>query len=353
MTRQLTPEQLSQLAQYYQSLPPYDLSAASGPATPNVNQPAAPAPAPTAPTAPAAPAPPAAGSSGGADLGRRPSTEDFLYWEMQEDHFSGRSLNHLLNYYDETMAPWERRTALARSAAFFTAAGGQWRRGDILPAIWNYAVGALDAVGSTILGDTPAETARNVATGMVLGGGVKILSGFSRAAALTGAVGTAATRFSGTATNVPSSRVLLVGAENELEFANAQELQARGNDVTVVNPARSEAAQAFQANGGTFVQGNVQDLPGQYDFVHENFPQPILPNTPVGIAEAQARINVLAPGGRLTVITENPDLANTYRIAAQLEGVSFSQSSFPGPLPTSSWVGESATRYLLLLTRPQ
>jgi hypothetical protein len=130
----------------------------------------------------------------------RPSTEDFLYSELEDDNYSGPALNRLLNYYDSKMAFWERRTALARSAALFTASKGQFRQYELPSAVWNFSLGALNWWGgATILGDTPWETARNETVGMLLGGGLKALSSFSKAASLSGAVGAVAARGGSTA----------------------------------------------------------------------------------------------------------------------------------------------------------
>ena len=145
------------------------------------------------------------------------------------------------------------------------------------------------------------------------------------------------------------SKILIVGAESDLEFANASELSARGNTVTVVNPLETEPASAYQARGGDFRPINVQDVQEKFDYVHENYPQPIFPGTPEGIDLAEARLNTLEPGGVLTTITENPDLADTYKIAAERAGMSFSQSEVVTNLPASPWVGPGEPRFFILI----
>jgi hypothetical protein len=150
----------------------------------------------------------------------------------------------------------------------------------------------------------------------------------------------------------PQSRVLLVGAENELEIANAYELQARGSDVTIVNPELSEAALGYQQQGGRVVQSGVQDLAETFDYVHENYPQPYV-NTLEAIDLARARMQRVSPGGVMTVITENPDLVSTYESAAYSEGMTFSQAQMTTALPASEWVSATEPRYLIYLTRPK
>ena len=145
------------------------------------------------------------------------------------------------------------------------------------------------------------------------------------------------------------SKILIVGAESDLEFANASELSARGNSVTVVNPLETEPASAYQARGGDFRPINVEDVPEKFDYVHENYPQPILPGTSVGLDAAAARLNTLEPGGVLTTITENRDLADTYRIAAERAGMSFSQSEVVTNLPESPWVDPGEPRFFILI----
>jgi hypothetical protein len=146
--------------------------------------------------------------------------------------------------------------------------------------------------------------------------------------------------------------VLLVGAENELEFANALELQARGAQVTVVNPIETEAAREFQSRGGTFIKGKVEDVPGAFQFVHENYPQPYVFGME-SVQNAQARLTRVAPGGRLTIITENVELAERFESAAKLEGMTFSKTEMTTSLPASQYVPPEEKRYLLHMTRPQ
>lgn len=140
-------------------------------------------------------------------------TENLLVAEMEMDNYSGKSLDHLLHYYGEKYDPWDKRAALARSAAFLTAAGGQFRQGDYAPAAWNYTWGAVDAIGSTILGDTPKETVHNVAKGILIAGALKWLSMLSKAAAAGGAVSAVGAR----ATNMAES---IEGAESSVPPEN-------------------------------------------------------------------------------------------------------------------------------------
>jgi len=125
----------------------------------------------------------------------------------------------------------------------------------------------------------------------------------------------------------PPKSLLMVGPENQAEFDWLNQQSQAGYDTTAVNPNRTPAADAFVQDGGKFVEGGVEDVNQKFDWVHENFPQPLV-RTPQAVNAAQARINVLKPGGKLTILTENPDLVETYQWAAESSGASFSESPF-------------------------
>lgn len=147
-------------------------------------------------------------------------------------------------------------------------------------------------------------------------------------------------------------KMLYVGAENYLEFANAYELEKRGVDVTVANPKQTEAAKAFQSQGGKFIPIQVQDVPGTFDYVHETFPQP-LGRTLEAITRYSANLAKVAPGGRLTIITENQELAGIYNDLAKQQGLSFSQTKMTAQLPSTEYLSSAEPRYLLTMTRPK
>jgi RHS repeat-associated protein len=152
-----------------------------------------------------------------------------------------------------------------------------------------------------------------------------------------------------------SQRVLIVGAERPEEFAMAERLAAEGNDVTVVNPRVTEAAKAFQANGGRFVAGGIESLPAgeQFDLVHEEFPQPIV-GSPKAFALAQERLSRVAPGGTWRAVTENQDLIDTYQGVAEDAGASFDVHQLPeGVGPQSpAYVPVDRRRFEVTATKP-
>ena len=103
----------------------------------------------------------------------------------------------------------------------------------------------------------------------------------------------------------PPPSALIVGAERPDEFAHAADLARRGQNVTVANPRVTEAARNYQAQGGTLHEGPVEGLPPgkQYDYIREEFPQP-LGRTMAAVDSIKARLERVAPGGRLEIVTE-------------------------------------------------
>ena len=135
------------------------------------------------------------------------------------------------------------------------------------------------------------------------------------------------------------AKVLMIGPERGAEFARAADMQSKGSNVTAVTDPKGTlsplakvraAAEQLVRKGGTFSEGKLQELDPnlRFDLVEENFPQP-LGNTPAGLAEAQARFSRLASGGRLKVITENPDLMEMYKSVAQERGMSSTVETTP------------------------
>jgi hypothetical protein len=159
----------------------------------------------------------------------------------------------------------------------------------------------------------------------------------------------------------PSSRsnVLLVGAERDIEFQAATRLQARGHNVTVVNPKITPEVEAFKARGGNFIQGRIQDLPpeAKFNLVHENFPQPIV-DTPAGLAETGARFSRVNPGGRARFITEESahDLRRQFENVGAEQGFTVRHRVLPsgvGPeLPPYPRL-QGQQRYLTVVRRPK
>ncbi|WP_232442242.1 SpvB/TcaC N-terminal domain-containing protein [Burkholderia ubonensis] len=160
-------------------------------------------------------------------------------------------------------------------------------------------------------------------------------------------------------------KALFVGPERASEFARAAELQKAGFEVTAVNDPKGmlsklhdvrEAAKPLTEAGGKFVEGRVHGLDplAKFDLVVEEFPQP-LGNTLPAIEEAQARFGRLAPGGKMLVTTENPDVVSTYRGVAQQKGMSISVQEVPAKsveLP-SYLEGKTKTVYQLEINSPR
>ena len=125
------------------------------------------------------------------------------------------------------------------------------------------------------------------------------------------------------------ARVLVVGPETEEEFAYALRVNARGGKATAVNPARTDAASRFVANGGDFVQNKVESLPqrAEFDIIREDYPYPT--GNYVDTSAANARISRLKPGGSWVVVTEKPDFADALEAAGQMQGATVTRSQLP------------------------
>lgn len=117
--------------------------------------------------------------------GTEPSAEDRLYKALEESSYSAEALDKLNKYYGDNF-DWQQGNLqdllIKRSAAFATAAGGQWRQRDWLSAIGNGAVAALDAFGAVITGKTWEDTAQNTVKGIATGGALGVLGAASKAA---------------------------------------------------------------------------------------------------------------------------------------------------------------------------
>ena len=113
------------------------------------------------------------------------SEEDKLYKELEDSNYSGAALDKLNDYYSKN-ANWVKgdlqSLLLKRTAAFATAAGGQWRQGDYAAATWNGTIAMLDTVGTTLTGTNWDETAEKTVKGIATGGAFAILGFFSKTA---------------------------------------------------------------------------------------------------------------------------------------------------------------------------
>lgn len=152
-------------------------------------------------------------------------------------------------------------------------------------------------------------------------------------------------------------RVLVVGAEQAEEFDWAAGLQAGGQDVTVVNPATSRAAQQFRSGGGNLVTGGIESLPRDagYNVIREDFPFPLGRVFQPTRAFAQERISRLLPGGRWVVATESEEFATTLEAAVTDLDTTVTRTTAPlahERTPTSPWLPETARqRFVLVFTR--
>lgn len=156
-----------------------------------------------------------------------------------------------------------------------------------------------------------------------------------------------------------SPRLLMVGPENQAEFSWLTSQGEAGWQTTAVNPFRTDAATSFEASGGRFVQSGVENIGETFDWTHESFPQP-LGRTLDALENYQARLNTLAPGGRLTILTENEELIDMYRnmSATPRSSFTFTVSQFTaahpdvGSLPpaVSGFVGSGSDIWLITIT---
>jgi hypothetical protein len=152
-------------------------------------------------------------------------------------------------------------------------------------------------------------------------------------------------------------RVLVVGAEQPVEFGWAAGLQATGQDVTVVNPRTTEAARQFRQGGGNLVTGTVESLPANaaFNVIREDFPFPLGRVFQPTREFAMARISRLLPGGRWVVVTESREFATT--LEAAVAGLDVDTIRTAPPLaheatPSSPWLPEeSRERFMLVFTR--
>lgn len=121
-------------------------------------------------------------------------TEEMLYRDLKESGYSAAALNRLNKHY-EAQFPLSKgnlqELLLKRSAAFATAYGGQWRRGDYLYAIHNLEVGLVDLAGATIAGGSWRETAENLVKGILIGGALGAAFGALRGSGSSAASGAA------------------------------------------------------------------------------------------------------------------------------------------------------------------
>jgi RHS repeat-associated protein len=157
-----------------------------------------------------------------------------------------------------------------------------------------------------------------------------------------------------------SKSLLMVGPESTEEFNWLASQGQSGWSTTAVNPLRTPAASTFEAAGGRFVEGEVENVGQAFNWTHESFPQP-LGRTMQAVDAYQARLATLAPGGRLSILTENQELIDMYRSLATTPKApySFSESLFTpahpqaGLLPpaTSTFVQPGANVWLLDILR--
>jgi hypothetical protein len=129
---------------------------------------------------------------------------------------------------------------------------------------------------------------------------------------------------------VPSSplqSVLLVGAEQGHEFADAIRMMCSGHRVVVANPRETLAARAYRLAGGRFIKTRIEQLPpscNRFNLICENYPYPsgrhYVPPRPFALA----RLSRLAPGGRWILFTE------AVRFATLLKAVADYDQTMPG-----------------------
>ncbi len=149
--------------------------------------------------------------------------------------------------------------------------------------------------------------------------------------------------------------VLVVGAERADEFAYANQVASRGNQVVVVNPKTTEAAKAFQRGGGNFVNAKIEELPrnAQYQIIREDIPVP----TPVYQQAAEfvtQRFIRLAPGGRWVIVTESPEFVRSIRAAADIKGgnVFIRQISAAHEAAPQSAYPRERSRFVVIVEKP-
>ena len=151
--------------------------------------------------------------------------------------------------------------------------------------------------------------------------------------------------------------LLMVGPEREREFQSLRALEQSGVRVKVVNPTLSEDAKQFVKEGGPFVEAKVQDLPKElkFDNVHENFPNPP-GRTTQGLSEVGARFDRVKPGGRLSIVTEDQKLVESYLAEGKVRGWIGDSVELPdgvGLEMPDYLVGLRNKRYLVVLDAPK
>ena len=152
------------------------------------------------------------------------------------------------------------------------------------------------------------------------------------------------------------TRVLVVGAETEAEFAYARGVTAKGQRVDVVNPRATDAAKEFAKEGGSFIQGKVENLPREpsYNLIREDFPYPTGKSitTIEGVGERLAR---LKSGGRWVVVTEEgAEFLPTLTEAAEHSGAKVTTYSVPKAhegAPQSAYP-KQPTRFVVIIEKP-
>ncbi len=150
---------------------------------------AAPPPADTSQAATAAPAqPPPANPK-----------EQQLWDAAEQTNYEGSSVDALIDYYSANDDPLVRKSALDLATVRATVAVRSWDKGDYGTSIFNYTMGIVDSFGFTILGDTHAGTAKNVAIGIATGGALK---GLAPGGFISEAISSATSGGTGLATDV-------------------------------------------------------------------------------------------------------------------------------------------------------
>lgn len=114
-------------------------------------------------------------------------------------------------------------------------------------------------------------------------------------------------------------RILIVGAEQDHEFARATQLKQHGNRVTVVNPIVTTASQYYSAHGGDFRPIRLEHLPTglHFDLIEENYPYP-LGRTIQAVDFARQRLARLSSCGVWKVTTENREFADALMDIAEM-----------------------------------
>jgi hypothetical protein len=209
-------------------------------------------------------------------------------------------------------------------------------------------IDAGDYTGAT---DTLLRFAGSQAPGIAVGYGLGKLASSMSGGSAAAADAASVLRLQETAEVAATpQRILLVGAETEGEFAYANQMRAAGNDVTVVNPRVSPAAESYISDGGNFVKGRIEDLhpSSTFDLIREDYPFPTGEHFQLASDFIDSRVGRLNPGGRWFVTTESGEFASTVEGVSQFKGLDTMKFDLPAfhegtPVPGGQWLSMDAT----------